>query len=385
MTMKPRDRVLAALDHREPDRVPIVIGISNATSLKMNTYRRLKDHLEIKAPDEYLYHWPELGTARLDDLTLERLGGDVRGVLDREPAAVRARNHSRPPGSPRFDSWGIGQVQLAEGEWYPGIHPLQHAVTSEELEDHTWPNMDDPSRVAHVHDQARRLAEEGRYAVMGIPWLLFPLERACGLQGMDTFLLNLAVRPEFARSVLEKNLQLCKRLMGHFLREAGEYLDLIKIGDDLGTQESLLISPEMYREFLKPVHAELIAYIKDRTAARVFFHTDGDVYPLISDLIEIGVDVLNPVQTSAGQMADLEQLKRKFGRDLVFCGGIDTHHYLPHGTPAEVEREVRRVIGILGPGGGYLASAVHTIMNDVPPENILAMVDAVKKHGTYPL
>jgi len=385
VTLTSKERVLAALDHREADRVPIVIGISNATSLKMKAYRRLKEHLGIKAPDEYLYHWPELGTARLDELTLERLGGDVRGVLDREPAAVRERNRQREPGTPCTDSWGIGQVELEEGKWFPGIHPLQDATTGEELDDYPWPDMDDPTRVAHVRDQARRLAEEGRYAVMGTPWLLFPLERACGLQGMDTFLLNLAVRPDFARSMLEKNLQLCKRLMGHFLREAGEYLDLIKIGDDLGTQESLLISPDMYREILKPVHAELIAYIKDRTAARVFFHTDGDVYPLIPDLIEIGVDVLNPVQTSAGQMADLERLKREFGRDLVFCGGIDTHQYLPHGTPGEVEQEVRRVIGILGPGGGYLVSAVHTIMNDVPPENILALADAVKKHGAYPL
>jgi uroporphyrinogen decarboxylase len=245
--------------------------------------------------------------------------------------------------------------------------------------------MDDPTRVAHVREQARKLAENGRYAVMGTPWLLFPLERAFGLQGMDTFLLNLAVRPDFARSVLTKNLDLCKQLMGHFLAEAGEYLDIIKIGDDLGTQESLLMSPDMYREILKPIHAELISFIKERTKARLFFHTDGDVYPLIPDLIEIGVDVLNPIQTSAGRMADLETLKREFGRELVFCGGIDTHHYLPHGTPGEVEQEVRRVIDVLGPGGGYLASAVHTIMNDVPPENILAMVDAVKKHGTYPL
>jgi uroporphyrinogen decarboxylase len=245
--------------------------------------------------------------------------------------------------------------------------------------------MNDPSRVAHVRARARSLAEDGRYAVMGTPWLLFPLERAFGLQGMDTYLLNLAVRPDFARALLEKNLGLCKQLMGHFLREAGEYLDLIKIGDDLGTQESLLMSPNMYREILKPVHAELISFIKERTEARLFFHTDGDVYPLIPDLIEIGVEILNPIQTSAGQMADLTRLKREYGRDLVFCGGIDTHRILPHGTPGEVEREVRRVLEILGPGGGYLVSAVHTIMNDVPPENILAMVDAVKKYGQYPL
>lgn len=385
MTLTSKERVLTALDHREPDRVPVVIGVSNATSLKMKAYRRLKEHLGIKAPDEYLYQRPELGTARLDERTLERLGGDVRGVLDLEPGAVRERNRQREPGTPSTDSWGIGQVELEEGEWFPGIHPLQDATTGEELDDYPWPDMDDPTRVDHVRDQARRLAEEGRYAVMGTPWLLFPLERAFGLQGMDAFLLNLAVRPDFARMLLQKNLDLCKQLMGHFLREAGDYLDIVKIGDDLGTQESLLISPDMYREILKPVHAELISFIKERTDANILFHTDGDVYPLIPDLLEIGIDILNPIQTSAGQMADLGKLKREFGRDLVLCGGIDTHHVLPHGTPEEVEQEVRRVIEILGLGGGYLVSAVHTIMNDVPPENVLALADAVKTYGQYPL
>lgn len=383
--LTPRERVLDALDHREPDRVPIVIGVSNATGIKMKAYRRLKEHLGIEAPDEYLYRWPELGTARVDEATLERLGGDVRGVLDLEPDAVREKNRLRVPGAPCFDSWGIGQVEVDEGEWFPGIHPLKDAVTEDDLEAHCWPDMDDPTRVAHVREQVRKLAEDGRYAVMGTPWLLFPLERAFGLQGMDTFLLNLAVRPDFARALLAKNLDLCKQLMGHFLREAGDHLDIIKIGDDLGTQDSLLMSPAMYREILKPIHAELISFIKERTDARLLFHTDGDVYSLIPDFIEIGVDILNPIQTSAGQMADLETLKREYGGELVFCGGIDTHQILPRGTPEEVEQEVRRVIEILGPGGGYLVSAVHTIMNDVPPENILAMVDAVRKYGQYPL
>lgn len=383
--MTPKERVLTAMDHREPDRVPIVIGVSNATGIKMKAYRRLKDHLGIEAPDDYLYGWSELGTALVDEDTLQCLGGDVRGVQDLEPLAVREKNRNRPPGSPYLTSWGTGQVEIEDGVWYPGIHPLQKAVTIQELEDHDWPDMDDPTRVAHVGEQARKLAEENTYAVMGTPWLLFPLERAFDLQGMDTFLFNLAAYPDFARALLEKNLEMCKRLMGHFLREAGDYLDIIKIGDDLGTQESLLMSPGMYREILKPIYAELIAFIKERTAAKVFFHTDGDVFPLLPDFIEIGIEILNPIQTSAGKMANLEKLTRDFGDQLVFCGGIDTHHYLPDGTPEEVEAEVKRVIGVLGPGGGYLVSAVHNIMDDVPPENILAMVDAVEKQGRYPL
>ena len=248
-----------------------------------------------------------------------------------------------------------------------------------------WPDVNDPTRVAHVHAQAKKLAEENQYAIMGTPWLLFPFERAFSMQGMDRFLLNMAMYPDFAKALLAKLTELCKGLMGNFLAEAGEYLDIIKIGDDLGTQESLMISPKMYREMVKPFHADLIAYTKERTNAKVFFHTDGDVFDLIPDFIEIGVDILNPIQTSAGRMSDLDRLKNEYGEKIVFCGAIDTHTVLPEGSPDEVQQEVKRVINALGPGGGYMLGAVHTIMNDVPAENVLAMVDAVEKFGHYPL
>jgi len=159
--------------------------------------------------------------------------------------------------------------------------------------------------------------------------------------------------------------------MGHFLDELGQNADMIKIGDDLGTQESLLISPGMYRRILKPIHADYISFIKERTQAKVFFHTDGDVFDLIDDFVEIGVDILNPIQTSAGRMADLAALKKRYGKYLCFCGAIDTQHILPHGSPADVRVEVKRVIELLAPGGGYMIAAVHTIMDEVPPETSL--------------
>jgi uroporphyrinogen decarboxylase len=245
--------------------------------------------------------------------------------------------------------------------------------------------MSDPTRVAHVREAARRLAGENQFAIMATPWLLFPFERAFAMQGMDVFLLNMISNPDFARALLEKIAAHCKQLMGRFLEELGDNVDIIKIGDDLGTQESLMISPKMYREMLKPVHADFISFIKSRTKARVFFHSDGDVVPLIEDFIEIGVDILNPIQTSAGSMSDLPALKKRFGKNMVFCGGIDSHRVLPHGSAEDVRREVRRVMQILGPGGGCMMGAVHTVMNDVPPENVLAMVDAVEEFGRYPL
>ena len=386
MSMTSKERVLATINHEEPDRVPIVLGVSNATGIKMKTYQQIKALEGIEAPDEYIYDWPGLGTAKVDETTLQRLQADVRGVLDLEPEAIREANRMRPEGVPYRDSWRWDYyANLQEGDPRADKPPFRDVDTIDAVFDYPWPDTDDPTRYAHIKAQARKLAEANEYVIMGTPWLLFPFERANGMQGMDQFLLNMALNPDFAKALLGKLTEISKEIMGHFLAEAGQYIDIIKIGDDLGTQESLLISPKMYREILKPFHADLIAFTKERTDARLMFHTDGDVFNLIDDFIEIGVDILNPIQTSAGSMSDLEGLKKNFGDRMVFCGGIDTHKVLPEGSPDEVQQEVRRVISALGKGGGYMVGGVHTIMNDVPAENVLAMVDSVEKYGRYPL
>ncbi len=140
----------------------------------------------------------------------------------------------------------------------------------------------------------------------------------------------------------------------------------------------------MYRDLIKPSHAELIEFVKKRSGAKIWFHSDGDVFQLLDDFIEIGVNILNPIEKS-GNMADFEGLKKRYGKKLCFCGAIDTRRLLPQGSPAQVRQEVRDVIQALAPGGGYMLAAVHTIMNDVPAENILAMVDALQEFGRYPL
>jgi uroporphyrinogen decarboxylase len=351
----------------------------------MAPYKGVKRLTGIVSDDRYIYDWPELGTAELDEDTMRRLRSDVRGVLDRYPQYIYERNKNRPSHDPFIDDWGSGQKEIEPGIWYPGIHPMAEVNTIEAIDAYPWPDMNDPTRVAHVGELAKVLAQANEYAIMATPWLLFPFERAHAMQGLDKFLMNMSLEPDFAQALLRRILDLCKAHMGNFLNAAGANLDIIKIGDDLGMQDRLLISPRMYRQFLKPLHAEFISYIKERTKAKIFFHTDGDVFDLIPDFIDIGVDILNPVQTSAGRMSDLEGLKTKFGRDIVFCGAIDTQQVLPYGTPDEVQAEVRRVINILGKDGGYMVAAVHTIMHEVPPENILAMVDAVEEYGHYPL
>lgn len=377
MPLTPRERVLTALNHEQPDRPPIIIGTSNTTTIKMKAYQRLKEHLGLQAEDRYLYDWPELGSALLDEPVLERLHGDARGVWDRLPEEIYRRNATRPPHSNYIDDWGSGAMEIEPGVWFPGVHPLAEADTIEAIEAYPWPDMNDPYRVAHVREAAQKLRAENQYAVIATPWLLFPFERAFAMQGMDRFLYNMAIKPDFAEALLKKHAELCKTLMGHLLAELGDNVDIVKIGDDLGMQDRLMISPRMYRRLLKPIHADYIAFIKERTKAKVFFHTDGDVFDLIDDFIEIGVDILNPIQTAAGKMANLAELKARFGKNLVLCGAVDTQRILPFGTPAEVRQEVRRVLDILSPGGGYMLASVHTIMEEVPPENILAMVDAV--------
>lgn len=379
--MKPVERVLTAISHREPDRVPIILGPSNATGVKFEVYQRFRALRGLPAvadvPENYLYSWRTLGTALPDEAGFQALCCDARPVLDREPKFVIDRDLARKPEEHYVDSWGAN---------YYHCHPLSAAQTPDDVAAYKgWPDPNDATRYIGVRETAKRVWDEGLYAVMGTPWLLFPLERAFALQGMEVFLESLAARPEMATALLRKNLEVCEGIMGRFLEECGDHLHIIKIGDDLGTQNSLLMSPAMYRRVLKPIHREFIQFIKRRTNAKVFFHTDGDVAPLVDDFFEIGIDILNPIQTSAGRMSDLAKLKDRTRGKLALCGAIDTHRVLPSGTQEEVAAEVRRVIRTLAPGGGFMLSSVHTVMNDVPAVNLATMIDTCVTHGRYPI
>jgi len=375
--MTSRERVQTVLSGGTPDRVPIIVGVSNATGIKMGTWQRVKELAGIDEPDQYLYEWPELGTALPGEAGLVRLHSDVRGIHDRFPRAVVEHNRTREPHSPYIDSWGSGAKEIRPGEWYPGVHPLASATTVDEVEAYDgWPDMDDPSRFAHIRGEAAALAEANEYAIMATPWLLFPLERAFAMQGMDTFLMNMAAYPDFAEALLRKHLELCKTLMGHVLEELGPNVDIIKIGDDLGTQESLLMSPSMYREMLAPIHAEFIAFIRERTDAAVFFHTDGAAEPLIPRLIDAGIDVLNPIQHVCPGM-DRKTLKAKYGSAIAFHGGVENQQILPFGSPEEVAAETLACIEQLGPDR-YVPCSCHFAQADTPVDNILAMVETAR-------
>jgi uroporphyrinogen decarboxylase len=240
-----------------------------------------------------------------------------------------------------------------------------------------------PSRFAGLKAKAKAIQDAG-YAVVALSGVS-AFEYSYMLRGVENWLTDLAANPDFALALLRKITDLQRAAAIQMMEEAGEYIDVVITGDDLGSQKAPLISPKMYRRMIKPFHAELLSAIKTRTDAKIFYHSDGNIYSLLGDLIEIGVDLLNPVQVSAGDMGDTARLKKEFGNRLSFCGAIDTQDVLPYGTPDDVRREVRRRIKDLGLGGGYILAAVHCIQPDVPPENVVAMLEEAQMAGRYPL
>jgi uroporphyrinogen decarboxylase len=205
------------------------------------------------------------------------------------------------------------------------------------------------------------------------------------MRGLENTMMDMALNQDFFQALLRKITDLMVEATDKFLDEVGDTIDVYLMGDDLGSQNAPLCSPQMYRDLVKNSHAELIAKVREKSKAKIFFHSCGNVYPLIGDLIDVGVDILNPVQVSAKDMGDTARLKREFGDKITFCGGIDTQTVLPKGTPEEVRAEVRHRIKDLASGGGYILAAVHCIQPDVPLENIEAMFDEAKKSGQYPI
>ncbi len=377
--LSPRERVLCALNHEEPDRVPIFFGTSGVTTMLAPAYKRFKAYLEIPEGEVQLLS-QSFQYVRLDEEVMLRFGSDGRPLL---PGAAPSPLRRQKSDNCFVDEWGIEYERRASSPYYEyAVYPLRDA-TVDDLDKYPWPAFSHPGRFTGLAEEARAVQAAGYATVLmsGIS----PFEQAQGLRGIDTFLADLILNPEFASALLRRLTDLTLAGALTALEQVGEYVDVFLMGDDLGSQQAPLISPKMYRRMIKPYHAKLIAAIKSKTKAKVFFHSDGNIYPLIGDLIDAGVDILNPVQVSAQDMGDTARLKREFGNHLSFNGAIDTQWVLPHGTPDDVRQEVRRRIKDLGPGGGYVCSAVHCIQPDVPPENVCAMFEEAAIAGQYPL
>ena len=373
-----RERVLCALNHEEPDRVPIFFGTSGATTMLAPAYERLKAYLGIQR--EPKLWWRALQYVLIDEDVMVRFGSDGRPLI---AGPVPSPVEQVLSEDEIADSWGIHWQHRPGVPYYEIIEPPLRDATLDDLARYPWPQVAHPSRFAGLKAKAKAIQEAG-YAVVALSGVSV-FETCYMLRGVENWLTDLAANPDFALALLRQVADLQKAAACRMMEAAGEYIDVVITGDDLGSQKAPLISPKMYRRMIKPIHAELLSAIKSRTKAKIFYHSDGNIYSLLGDLIEVGIELLNPVQVSAGDMGDTARLKREFGDRLSFCGAIDTQQVLPYGTPDDVRREVRRRIKDLGPGGGYIVAAVHCLQPDVPPENVVAMLEEAQQAGRYPL
>lgn len=378
-TYTSRERVLCALNHEEPDRVPLFIGTSGATTILGPGYEKLKSCLGIQGGSPrwysktFQYVW-------MDEEVLLRLGSDGRAVLPGPPESTVAKEVSD---NHVIDAWGVHWRRSPGSIYFEVAKTPLRTATIDDLEKYPWPNLTSPSRFAGLAERAKAIQQAG-YASVLLPGVTL-LEQACLLRGLDTILMDLAANEVLFTSLMNKLKSLAVSVIRAILREAGKYIDIVITSDDLGMSSGPMMSPATYRRLIKPYHSEFFGEIKKLTSGKIFFHSCGNIYKLLGDLVDAGVDILNPVQVNCGEMGDTARLKREFGNRLTFCGGIDTHHVMPHGTTDEVRCEVRRRIKDLAPGGGYLAAPVHCLQPDVPPENIIAMCEEIKLSGRYPL
>jgi uroporphyrinogen decarboxylase len=382
--MTPRQRLLKALNHEIPDRVPIDLG-GNQTGIHKNAYGNLARRLGAPARIEIMDAVQQL--ARPSEHVLERLHVDTRYVAAAPASTWKGGIVVAERGGRVWhdltDEFGVRWSMPDDEPLYLDItlHPLAEAAVKD-IREYAWPKGDDPSRFAGLRERALRLRKDTAFAVVaGISGVVY--ETCWYLRGLEQWFRDLLIDPEFCEAMLDQTLKYWLDWFRLFLDEAGDIVDVIMIGDDLAGQQGPLFNPAIYRRLVKPRQRRLVDYIRSRSKARIWYHTCGSCAALIPDLLENGIHILNPVQTSAAHMDPFE-LKNRFGRELVFWGGgCDSQRVLPRGTPSEVAEEVRRNLEAFKPGGGYVFSGIHNIQGEVPPENIEAMFDTAYEYGFY--
>lgn len=380
-------RVATALGHAEPDRIPFDLGSTKMTGIAVKAYEKLMDHKgwHDRDPDPGIFD-PIQQLARVSDGVLRGLGADTRGIFPSPPSGWR--NAYIPGGDfiTLYDEWGVKWKKPVRSGYYFDVasSPLAGDWRTEDLNKRPWPDPLDDERVAALTEHIRLAQAQGEYALVTHGICAGILEMAFRLRGYEQLLMDFALYPAMVCALLDRILEIKAAYWEKALALAAGRIIVAIEADDLGTQNSLLISPRMYREFVKPRHRKLFARIKRAAPGiRVFLHSCGAVRPLIPDFIETGVDILNPVQSSAVGM-DPSALKKDFGSELAFWGGgVDTQRVLPFGSPREVREDVRRRIDSLAPGGGFVFATVHNIQADVPPENIEAMLETLELYGKY--
>lgn len=380
-----RDRLLTALNHREPDRVPLDLGSTHVTGIAVGAYEAFRRHLGLPLQPTVVADDVQQIALPAEDL-LQMLGVDTRGLFPLTSNQIRQPLLDAGEYWEYHDEWGLVHRQPKDGGLYFSLvkSPLDSmSVTLDQIASHPWPVADDPARIAGLREQAKAFRDAG-YAVVLKGLCAGLCEVAIRIRGMENFLVDLMVDPTAACALLDKILELKVAFWRMALTELGDLVDVVLEADDYGTQDSQLVAPAVFRTIFKPRLADLFAEVKRAAPhTKLLFHSCGSVREIIPDFIEIGVDILNPVHITAAGM-EPGALKRDFGDALCFWGGgVDTQGILPRGTPAQVREDVKRNVQALMPGGGYVFNTVHNIQADVPPENLAAMYEALAECGVY--
>jgi uroporphyrinogen decarboxylase len=391
MVMTPKQRVMEAVNHREPDRIPFDIGASAVTSIHYLAYNDLmvllgKGHA---AHDKHQTEFMDIvqSIVQVDEAFVNDFKVDARGLT---PGSFKERwdDHVQRKGDEDVmtDRFGGKWFRPLSGFYFdqlPDSFPMAGFKSEVEVEDFDWPELINQETLSELRDSLQSLGKD--YALLAGEPIGGVFNTGFKLRGYSTFYLDLAGDVKMARCILDKIAEIKMRYWEKVLREAGDLIDIVVLEDDLGHQETLMISPLMYRNIIKPYHQRLVSHVKHIAPGhiKIMLHSCGSIYRLIPDLIEVGFDILNPIQTTAAEM-NTAVLKREFGSDLVFWGGgIDIQKVLPFGTLSEVEYEVEKRINDLAPGGGFVFAATHNIQPHTPPQNIMKMWEVFQKNCSY--
>jgi len=381
-----RERLLTSLSHREPDRVPIDLGGTDVTSICRGAYLDLMAYLG-RNPGEVeivnmVEQLPKLDDSFLDDV----IHGDTRQIREHGGSGWEMKIIEGDDYLSYMSEWQIGlRMPKVDGHYFDLTgFPLKEP-THEVLEAFPWPDPNDPARWEGLDRQSRFMYENTPFGlVVGCVFGGGIFEFPQYLRGMQSFLMDLVLEPKFADELIERITDIMCSAYSNMLDKVGPYIQVISVCDDIATQLGPMISPEVYRKRIKPHQKRLIETIKARTEAYVLYHGCGSTRVFLPDFIDIGVDIFNPVQVNARGLTDTAELKRTFGKELTFWGGVcDNQHVLPFGTPEQVREETRRRLDDLMPDGGFVAAPIHNIQDGVPPENIMAMIETILEFGVY--
>jgi len=379
--MDRRTAFATILNHQEPDRVLVDYG-KHIGSFHVNVYEQIKAHMGVQSETKILDRMAQ--NVILDEEICQKLGIDFRWVVPNWVDILEIEIDGEPG---YIDMWQTPHKWTEIGQYY-AIHSSpfsKETLTHEEIESFDWPNPDNPDMFLGLKEKAKYWYENTDYVVGADGIKVGILQTASQLRGYDKLFLDFALNPEITHAFLDRISGIINEMYRQYLKVIGPYVQVVVITDDQGTQNSLMVSPKMFREFIKPRLKSVIDTIKETADVKVLMHCDGAILKIIPDLIEIGVDILNPIQPVVKGLEDTGILKEVFGDQICFHGGIDVQQVLPNATPAEIRQEVESRIQDLGTNGGYIIAPCHNINVDIPVENSVVMFEAAHEFGQYPL